>query len=228
MTHFMQSIADSFNSLIGKPPREMSEAEELFRGIGVPYKSYKDGTIFVPGNVSIGARRFYKEQKKLPDLSKVYIAGDFRCNNLDLENLKGSPAYVGGNFDCSGNKLKDLKDGPAYVGGNYDCAGNLYLATLENRPLRIGQDLMCMNTRIGDYRGKPSAEELLRSDEALLEAKNAYESIKETEAFKKVEKAERPFGYDDLRVEKGRAFPSKPGGDRPYTRGRSLVKGRQR
>ncbi|MBI1216376.1 MAG: hypothetical protein GC185_11250 [Alphaproteobacteria bacterium] len=214
---FSETVKNAFNDLRGVPPRERSEAEIFLTNIGVPHKVYSDGSIFVPGNVSLAFRPVVYENKALPDFSKVYIAGDFRCDSSNLPDLKGCPPYIGGDFYAGGNDFKNLEYGPAYVGGNYEVAGNMNLETIEDRAYHVGGRVNCINTRIGDYRGYPSDAELARSDEAIAKAREKFEASRQAKAYDKVSKARRPMSYDEMTVKE---LPPRNGKRRNWGRGK--------
>jgi hypothetical protein len=214
---FGEALREKFNEITGTPPRVRSEADIFLTNIGVPHKVYKDGSIFVPGNVSLAHRPVVYENKKLPDFTNVYIAGDFRCDSSYLPNLKGCPPYVGGDFYAGGNAFKNLEYGPAYVGGNYEVSGNMKLETLEDRASHIGGKVKCLNTRIGDHYGTPSAGELDRSPDALAKARQKLDAIQQAQAYKKVVTAKRPMSYDELTIKES---PPRTGPRRNWGRGK--------
>lgn len=198
MANFLSRLSEAFNDITGKPNAEMSEAEKLLLRFEIPYKAYKDGSIFVPGNVNL--TQFYPGLDQLPDLSNVYVAGDFYCNALGLKNLKGSPAYVGGDFNCKQNPLENLKGGPAHVVGRYDCGGMFTLKSLEGRPYENGYGVFYfrhMHQFETDKDDMVIGKSLDRTPEEVQNAKQAYDAMTQTKAFKKVQSAPRPPSFAD-------------------------------
>jgi hypothetical protein len=125
----------------------------------VEYFEGKDGTILVPGNLSLRGLKL----EQLPDLSRVVVARDFDCSDNLLASLSGAPQVVGGNFRCSINQLENLSGGPRFVGGNYECIRNR-LTTLRGVADEVGGKLWCVANRLVLLDCVPSKLESLETD----------------------------------------------------------------
>lgn len=143
---------------------QISEAEKLFKKLGLAYKKRRDGSLHVPGSLYIMGMKL----TSLPDLSRVTIAGDFDCSNNQLVSLAGSPRVVGGDFSCQQNHLTSLKGitqtigggimcycngltslefAPQSVIGKFICSTN-QLVSLEHAPKHVGGDFWCANNQL--------------------------------------------------------------------------------
>lgn len=84
--------------------------------------------------------------KKLPDLSKHNVTGNFDCFMNELTSLQGAPKKVGGDFVCEYNKLTSLQGAPQKVGGAFECSYNR-LTTLKGAPQQCGS-FNCVNNQL--------------------------------------------------------------------------------
>ena len=82
------------------------------------------------------------------------VAGSFRCSDLGLKSLKGSPQKVGKHFNCSGNQLPSLEGAPKEVGGDCYCHNN-QLTSLEGAPQTVIGDFYCHNNHLTSLKGAP-------------------------------------------------------------------------
>ena len=111
----------------------------------------ENGEKVIRGDVSL----FDLKLTELPDLSDVKVLGSFRCENNQLQNLKGAPKYVSGGFSCYRNKLLTLEGAPEYVGDWFFCHEN-QLQTLEGAPKYVGGFFSCdNNSQLTSLKGVP-------------------------------------------------------------------------
>jgi len=82
------------------------------------------------------------------------VTGDFYCNSIQLQSLKGAPQKVGGCFGCSRNKLQSLAGAPQEVDGFFNCSHN-ELQSLEGAPQEVGGDFFCSSNELQSLVGAP-------------------------------------------------------------------------
>lgn len=128
-----------------------SEAELALTGWNIPFEKAEDGTITVPGNLTLNNMGL----TKLPDLSKVIVKGNFVCvNNPELASLKGSPQVVHGTYQCNNNGLTSLEYAPAEVGIDFICWANK-LTSLKHAPKKVGRSFCCDNNKLTSLEHAP-------------------------------------------------------------------------
>lgn len=139
--------------------RRMKHDEELLRKLGIEFSIRLDGTVYVPGSVSLSNRGL----KELPDFSTIEVMGGFYCYGNELKDLTGAPAYVGDAFDCSCNRLESLKGAPQKVGGRFSCNTN-NLTSLEYGPESVGGGYHCQENKLASLAHGPSECTFLKCD----------------------------------------------------------------
>lgn len=83
----------------------------------------------------------------------VDVDGDFHCNNMRLNDLKGVRfGKVTGNFWCSRNNLTSLAGCPQEVGGTFNCYGN-ELSTLDGSPKKVTSTFDCSENELVSLKG---------------------------------------------------------------------------
>jgi hypothetical protein len=107
------------------------------------------GKIDVQGDVDIK----FKNLNRLP-LKFGHIDGNFKCDGVNLQSLKGAPEYVRYNFSCNNNYLTSLEYSPNYVGGTLDCSNNK-LSDLKYCSEIVGRDLVCKMNKLKSLNGMP-------------------------------------------------------------------------
>jgi hypothetical protein len=133
----------------------------------------------------------HKDVGKLPDLSKVFVEGNFACRGALLYTLKGAPKKVSGNFDCGFNELGSLEGAPQEVGGDFNCSGN-DLESLEGAPKKVSGDFDCSENSglISLCQVTPDCN-IIHCDEKLAQQYGlkgsdiAYKELKESPVFQK-------------------------------------------
>jgi hypothetical protein len=139
------SFSSAFNT-----PAGMS-AEQALRHWNVRYEKKPDGSLHVPGDISLAKYNL----TELPDLSSVTVGGNFDCSHNHLTSLRGAPRSVGGDFACQSNRLASLSGAPSSVGGAFYCSYNK-LASLRGAPESVGGDFWCQGNQLTSLKGVPS------------------------------------------------------------------------
>lgn len=140
---------DRFNKS-AEPPAPAELVERLLRELGCKFERRSNGTIFVPGDLSLQN----KGLTELPDLSSVEVGGDFKCSFNKLTSLKGSPKSVGGMFKCENNQLTSLEGATQTIGDSFWCDNNP-LTTLKGGPVNVGGSLHACSTQLTSLEGLP-------------------------------------------------------------------------
>lgn len=112
--------------------------------------NYNPATGLVDVNGTFTANNFFR----LMGIRFGMVTGYFRCPNIDLETLDGSPRFVGKEFNCRGNLLETLEGGPEEVGDNFDCVGNK-LTSLVGAPRKVGGAFICTDNPLTSLAGAP-------------------------------------------------------------------------
>lgn len=132
-----------------KPAPSLSEDRDVLREDeaflleqSIPYVARPDGTLFVPGDISITGN---SDITALPDLSRVEVGGSFTCHSChNLVSLKGSPYKVGGDYNCYNNRSLASLDGATQdVGRDFNCSYNPLLLSLAGSPVNVPGDFNC-------------------------------------------------------------------------------------
>jgi hypothetical protein len=144
--------------------------EQLLRELGCEYEREDDGTIYVLGNIVLSG----KNLTQLPDLSCVFVRGDFLCDHNRLTGLKGSPR-VSGDFYCCDNQLTSLEGAPSSVGGSFYCSRNL-LTNLRGAHQIICEDFWCNNNRLTSLVGAPT--QMLQATSSFICTDNLLTTLK--------------------------------------------------
>ncbi len=124
-------------------------AEQLLKDLGLKYSKHGD-ELFVMGNIDIEGMHL----KRLPDLSRVVLMGDFNCRDNLLETMEGAPRKITGSIYCDENRLRTLKGCPAEIGGSFHCGKNK-LTTLEGGPSKMSGDYNCVLNNLTSLQGAP-------------------------------------------------------------------------
>jgi len=111
--------------------------------------SYKNGKLYVDGNVDLGRL----ELKEIP-YDFHYVSGWFDCEHNQLTSLAGCPKKIGRSFDCDDNQLTSLAGCPKEIGGYFNCRNN-QLTSLEGCPKIIGEWFDCNNNQLVSLAGCP-------------------------------------------------------------------------
>jgi hypothetical protein len=83
------------------------------------------------------------------------VSGDFRCGNLGLTSLHGSPHTVGGAFSARTNNFPTLEGGPIQVAGVYN-VGDGELQSLLGGPQHCGGAFRVEhNSKLSSLQGAP-------------------------------------------------------------------------
>ncbi|MEZ0225228.1 MAG: hypothetical protein ACAH83_11785 [Alphaproteobacteria bacterium] len=154
--------------------RRMNHDVDLLKHLGIEYSIRLDGTVYVPGSVSLSN----KELKQLPDFSTIEVMGGFYCYGNELKDLTGAPAYVGEAFDASCNKLESLRGAPQKVGGRFSCAAN-QLTSLEHGPDSVGGGYYCHENKLVSLAHGPSECTLLKCDFGTAESLEDFTEMRE-------------------------------------------------
>lgn len=141
------SLTSAFNT-----PAHLAGPEEALRYWNVRYEKKPDGSLHVPGDLSLSRYNL----TELPDLSSVTVAGNFDCSHNNLTSLRGAPRSVGGDFACQSNQLTSLRNAPASVGGSFYCSYN-QLSSLLGAPETVGGDFWCQGNQLNSLKGGPSS-----------------------------------------------------------------------
>jgi hypothetical protein len=120
----------------GKPVISNQKAAIKITG-GVEPKIQADGTIDIPGDVTIN---LVSGDKSLPSVKDGKftikfgtIGGNFICRGVKLSSLEGGPKKVTGQFDISKNELTSLVGSPEEV-GSFFATDNKKLTSLTGGP----------------------------------------------------------------------------------------------
>jgi hypothetical protein len=124
------------DSKTGKPVIANQKAAIKITG-GVEPKIQADGTIDIPGDVTIN---LVSGDKSLPSVKDGKftvkfgtIGGNFICRGVKLSSLEGGPKKVTGQFDISKNELTSLVGSPEEV-GSFFATDNKKLTSLAGGP----------------------------------------------------------------------------------------------
>jgi hypothetical protein len=110
------------------------------------------GVVDVDGDVSVGSGI-----TSLPELPVQFgTVNAFKCRDVGLTSLKGSPHTVGTLFWASGNKLQSLNHGPHTVGTGYWVHNN-QLRSLQGAPRSVPQRMWCSGNQLRDLQGAPQS-----------------------------------------------------------------------
>ena len=82
------------------------------------------------------------------------VSGDFKCNDINLTTLDGSPKKVGGDFHSYSNDLTSLEGGPEEVGKDFYCSYN-DLKSLAGAPKEVGGYFSCIHNKLPTLEGGP-------------------------------------------------------------------------
>lgn len=129
-------------------PTSTQEAEQALAEWGVPFTKRPDGSLFVIGNLYVGARGL----ELLPDLSRVTVEGCFDCSDNKLVSLIGLPDAT--DYDLSDNLLASLHDAPEKVRGHFNVKRNR-LETLAGAPRWVGETFDCSENPLPTLAGGP-------------------------------------------------------------------------
>ena len=107
---------------------------------GVEPKIQADGTVDIPGDVTINLVSDSKSMKSV-DAGKFTVKfgridGNFICRGVKLSSLEGGPKFVKGTFDCGKNDLTSLTGTPDEV-GIFIADQNPKLTSLAGGPKKI-------------------------------------------------------------------------------------------
>ena len=91
---------------------------------------------------------------ELPDLSDVYVYGDFSCSFNNLKSLKGSPMEVKFSFMCTNNILESLEHMTQKIGDDVDCSNN-NLKSLYGAPDTINGVFNCSSNNLKSLQYSP-------------------------------------------------------------------------
>lgn len=139
------------NQFIKSITASLSEAEQALQVWGIKYEKKPDGSLFVPGDLDISGRNLIR----LPDLTKVTVAGSFCCSDNHLASLEHAPVTVGRNFYCNHNRLTSLEHAPVTVGGDFSCSSN-QLTSLEHAPATVGGAFSCSENHLKSLEHAPA------------------------------------------------------------------------
>jgi hypothetical protein len=131
---------------------EPDPAEQILKDLGCHYIRRPNGTLLVQGDIDLSNRNL----TALPDLSSVFVSGNFRCHDNHLHSLRGAPSSVGGDFACYRNNLTSLEYAPRSVGGSFMCQQN-NLTSLKHAPAQLGGNFWCYNNQLTSLEGAPPA-----------------------------------------------------------------------
>lgn len=104
----------------------------------------------ITGNVLFSGRNL----TELPDLSDVYVYGDFSCSFNNLKSLKGSPMEVKFSFMCTNNILENLEYMTQKIGNDVDCSNN-NLKSLYGAPDTINGIFNCSSNNLKSLQYSP-------------------------------------------------------------------------
>jgi hypothetical protein len=136
----------------------------------INYTIQEDGSIDVPGSVTLRGGKFKKLPVKFGVVGGVFemnscanlitlegspheVDSFFCQHNYKLTSLKGSPKLVHGLFYCYENfNMTSLEGSPDWVEDDFDCSFNHSLESLKFLPKHIGGSLLITNLpKVTDY-----------------------------------------------------------------------------